>query len=156
EDDLVAPVAVAWHLLEGLEVQRHRIGRRAEQPGQTRAAADPPGVERAAIVDWQRVHGLDRLETGHPLEPRGQVPTLGGTLHVAHRSPRWRGAAHNLEAATRPTTPMLSRGDRRASMTGVTLATTLDVRPLSPIIGAEIGGLDLARPLGDATVAGVR
>jgi taurine dioxygenase len=51
---------------------------------------------------------------------------------------------------------MLSRGDRRASMAGVTLATTLDVRPLSPIIGAEIGGLDLARPLGDATVAGVR
>ena len=39
-------------------------------------------------------------------------------------------------------------------MDGVALATTLDVQPLSPIIGAEIGGLDLARPLGDEAVAG--
>src|SRR5262249_21759187 len=55
----------------------------------------------------------------------------------------WRGA-HNLEARTRPTTRLLSRGDRSARMDAVTLATALDVQPLSPIIGAEIGGLDLA------------
>ncbi len=33
---------------------------------------------------------------------------------------------------------------------------TLDIRPLSPVIGAEVIGPDLARPLGDATVATVR
>jgi alpha-ketoglutarate-dependent taurine dioxygenase len=34
--------------------------------------------------------------------------------------------------------------------------TDLDVRPLSPLIGAEIGGLDLSRPLGEEAVAAVR
>jgi alpha-ketoglutarate-dependent taurine dioxygenase len=39
----------------------------------------------------------------------------------------------------------------------MTTATTgLDVRPLSPLIGAEIHGLDLSAPLGPATVAAVR
>lgn len=38
----------------------------------------------------------------------------------------------------------------------MTVATELDVRPLSPIIGAEIFGLDLSRPLGEKTVAEVR
>jgi taurine dioxygenase len=38
----------------------------------------------------------------------------------------------------------------------MTIATELDVRPLSPTIGAEIGGLDLAKPLGEAVVAQVR
>jgi alpha-ketoglutarate-dependent sulfate ester dioxygenase len=38
----------------------------------------------------------------------------------------------------------------------VTIATQLDIRPLSPIIGAEIGGLDLSQPLGEKTVAEVR
>ena len=38
----------------------------------------------------------------------------------------------------------------------MTVRTQLDIRPLSPLIGAEIGGLDLARPLGDAVVAEVR
>jgi len=32
----------------------------------------------------------------------------------------------------------------------------LDIRPLSPYIGAEIHGVDLSRPLGDTLVAGVR
>ena len=36
------------------------------------------------------------------------------------------------------------------------IATQLDVRPLSPIIGAELHGLDLSQPLGDDVVAGVR
>jgi len=36
------------------------------------------------------------------------------------------------------------------------LATTLDIRALSPVIGARVLGLDLSRPLGDAVVAGVR
>jgi alpha-ketoglutarate-dependent taurine dioxygenase len=36
------------------------------------------------------------------------------------------------------------------------VGTQLDVRPLSPLIGAEIGGLDLSRPLGEAVVAEVR
>ena len=36
------------------------------------------------------------------------------------------------------------------------IATQLDVRPLSPIIGAELHGVDLSRPLGDETVAAVR
>ena len=36
------------------------------------------------------------------------------------------------------------------------VATELDVRPISPVIGAEIRGLDLSRPLGDAVVAQVR
>ena len=35
-------------------------------------------------------------------------------------------------------------------------ASQLDVRPLSPLIGAEIGGVDLSRPLGDDAVASVR
>lgn len=35
-------------------------------------------------------------------------------------------------------------------------ATTLDVRCVSPVIGAEVRGLDLSRPLGDAVVAEVR
>ena len=35
-------------------------------------------------------------------------------------------------------------------------STELDVRPLSPLIGAEIHGVDLSRPLDDATVAAVR
>jgi taurine dioxygenase len=38
----------------------------------------------------------------------------------------------------------------------VTTAAAIDVRPLSPVIGAEIGGLDLSRPLGEGTVAAVR
>lgn len=38
----------------------------------------------------------------------------------------------------------------------MTVATELDVHPLSPIIGAEIFGLDLSRPLGEKTVAEVR
>jgi alpha-ketoglutarate-dependent taurine dioxygenase len=41
-------------------------------------------------------------------------------------------------------------------MGAVATATELDVRPLSPLIGAEIGGLDLSRPLGADTVADVR
>jgi alpha-ketoglutarate-dependent sulfate ester dioxygenase len=36
------------------------------------------------------------------------------------------------------------------------LATELDIRPLSPLIGAEIHGVDLSRPLGEAGVAAVR
>ena len=36
------------------------------------------------------------------------------------------------------------------------VATELDIRPLSPLIGAEIHGLDLSRPLGEAGVAAVR
>ncbi len=39
---------------------------------------------------------------------------------------------------------------------GMTVDTQLDIRPLSPIIGAEIHGLDLSRPLGDPVVAEVR
>ena len=35
-------------------------------------------------------------------------------------------------------------------------ASQLDVRPLSPLIGAEIAGVDLSRPLGEETVAAVR
>jgi alpha-ketoglutarate-dependent taurine dioxygenase len=38
----------------------------------------------------------------------------------------------------------------------VTIATTLDVRPLTPTIGAEIAGLDLAEPLDDAVVSAIR
>jgi alpha-ketoglutarate-dependent taurine dioxygenase len=38
----------------------------------------------------------------------------------------------------------------------MTLGTTLEVRPLTPSIGAEIVGLDLARPLDAGQVAGVR
>lgn len=38
----------------------------------------------------------------------------------------------------------------------MTLATKIDVRPLSPKIGAEIHGLDLSRPLGEEVVAKVR
>jgi alpha-ketoglutarate-dependent taurine dioxygenase len=38
----------------------------------------------------------------------------------------------------------------------VTIATELDIRPLSPLIGAEIHGIDLSRPLGAPVVARVR
>jgi taurine dioxygenase len=38
----------------------------------------------------------------------------------------------------------------------VTTIQGIDVRPLSPLIGAEIGGLDLAKPLSDEAVATVR
>jgi taurine dioxygenase len=38
----------------------------------------------------------------------------------------------------------------------VTLATDLSVHPLSPTIGAEIGGIDLSVPLAPEVVAGVR
>jgi alpha-ketoglutarate-dependent taurine dioxygenase len=38
----------------------------------------------------------------------------------------------------------------------VATTTELDVRPLSPLIGAEIHGLDLSRPLGGPVVAAVR
>ena len=38
----------------------------------------------------------------------------------------------------------------------MTTKVSLDVRPLSPLIGAEIHGLDLARPLGEDSVAAVR
>jgi taurine dioxygenase len=41
-------------------------------------------------------------------------------------------------------------------MVGVVIATELDIRPISPVIGAEIHGLDLSLPLGDAVVAQVR
>ncbi len=36
------------------------------------------------------------------------------------------------------------------------VATDLDIRPLSPLIGAEIAGLDLSRPLGEPVVGAVR
>ena len=38
----------------------------------------------------------------------------------------------------------------------MTIATELDIRPLSPMIGAEIHGIDLRRPLGAPVVAQVR
>src|ERR1700683_2957764 len=38
----------------------------------------------------------------------------------------------------------------------MTVATDLDIRPLSPIIGAEICGLDLSHPLSERVVAEVR
>jgi taurine dioxygenase len=38
----------------------------------------------------------------------------------------------------------------------VTVTTGLDVRPLSPLIGAEIHGIDLSRPLSPSAVADVR
>jgi alpha-ketoglutarate-dependent sulfate ester dioxygenase len=38
----------------------------------------------------------------------------------------------------------------------MTVATDLDIRPLSPIIGAEIYGLDLSHPLSERVVAEVR
>jgi taurine dioxygenase len=38
----------------------------------------------------------------------------------------------------------------------MTVDTQLDIRPISPLIGAEIAGLDLSRPLGDAVIAEVR
>ncbi len=38
----------------------------------------------------------------------------------------------------------------------MTIATELDIRPLSPIIGAEIHGIDLSKPLSDQVVAEVR
>jgi len=38
----------------------------------------------------------------------------------------------------------------------MTVATDLDIRPLSPIIGAEIHGIDLSRPLNERVVAEVR
>jgi alpha-ketoglutarate-dependent taurine dioxygenase len=41
-------------------------------------------------------------------------------------------------------------------MKGVSLVTALDVRPISPHIGAEVHGLDLSRPLGAEVVAQVR
>jgi len=36
------------------------------------------------------------------------------------------------------------------------VAVTLDIRPVTPVIGAEIHGLDLSRPLGDELVGAVR
>jgi alpha-ketoglutarate-dependent taurine dioxygenase len=41
-------------------------------------------------------------------------------------------------------------------MTTTTAPVALDITPLSGTIGAEIGGLDLHRPLGDETVSAVR
>jgi taurine dioxygenase len=38
----------------------------------------------------------------------------------------------------------------------MTIGTRLDIRPLTPAIGAELVGLDLSRPLPDETVAAVR
>src|SRR5665213_42743 len=51
---------------------------------------------------------------------------------------------------------MLSGPARRARLGTVTISSVLDVRPLSPLIGAEIHGLDLAKPLSDDDVAAVR
>jgi alpha-ketoglutarate-dependent taurine dioxygenase len=41
-------------------------------------------------------------------------------------------------------------------MTGMVTTSDLDVRLLSPIIGAEIYGVDISRPLGESVVAAVR
>jgi len=41
-------------------------------------------------------------------------------------------------------------------MVPMDVATTLDISLVSPVIGAEVHGLDLSRPLGDAVVAQVR
>ena len=38
----------------------------------------------------------------------------------------------------------------------MTTLTQLDIRPLSPIIGAEIHGVDLSRPLSESVVADIR
>ncbi len=39
---------------------------------------------------------------------------------------------------------------------GMTVRTDLDIRPLSPIIGAEVHGIDIAQPVDDDTIAAVR
>ena len=36
------------------------------------------------------------------------------------------------------------------------MTSTLTVTPCQPLIGAEIGGIDLTRPLDDETIAAVR
>ncbi len=41
-------------------------------------------------------------------------------------------------------------------MDAMTVATELDIRPLSPLIGAEIHGIDLSHPLSERVVADVR
>ena len=67
--------------------------------------------------------------------------------------------------ATRPAAPRCHSGRRHPvewhSALGHTgrpwpIATELDIRPLSPLIGAEIHGVDLSRPLAEEVVAEVR
>ena len=55
EDDLVPPVAVAGDRLEGLDVERHRLGLGPEQLGQAGTAAPDPG--RAARPGRPRAGG---------------------------------------------------------------------------------------------------
>ena len=56
----------------------------------------------------------------------------------------------------RPPVPPFVIPDIGVTLDAVTTSIALDVRPLSPSIGAEIHGIDLARPLGDEVVAAVR
>ena len=58
------------------------------------------------------------------------------------------GHAHHQRARGASSTPLIRLGHNCA----VTLATSLSVHPLSPTIGAEISGVDIARPLAPEVV----
>ena len=52
--------------------------------------------------------------------------------------------------------PAVEHGTGLGHTGSMPTTTAVDVQPLSPLIGAEIGGLDLSRPLDAAAVAAVR
>jgi len=56
EDDLVPAVAVALLLVEGLEVEGHRLGERTEEVGQSPAAARSPFRQAREVVDRDRIN----------------------------------------------------------------------------------------------------
>ncbi len=69
EDDLVPPVPVALHGLEGLNVQGNRCGLGAEELVQPVAATLEPGRDRARISFGKRILVGGGGQADHPLVP---------------------------------------------------------------------------------------
>ena len=169
EDDLLPQVTVAGLRLERLELERDRLGLGTEELDQAGPTPLHPGRNDRRVVLGQRVLVGRGGEPGHPLVPGRVVAGRRGEHEApgvfAHERPflavaRGGGRA-NVGGSDAPVTGGGPAPRRRHPCylehnCAVTLATSVSIHPLSPTIGAEIAGVDVALPLAPEVVAAVR